>query len=103
MSSPGQRMLHRKMRGSTAIERLGYNPLTQELFVLFNKNGRYPEYVFGGVDSELASAFMLARSPGSFYHRHIKENSRYTVNKPLGSFRLGALGRRVRNVFSFSR
>lgn len=103
MSSPGMRMIHRQIRGSSAIERLGYNPLTQELHVLFKKNGRYPEYIFGGVDPTIAGQFMTARSPGTFYHNNIKQNSRYTVNKPFGSFRLGALGRRVRNVFRFSR
>jgi hypothetical protein len=86
---------------SSAIESIGYNPITQELFILFNKNGRYPEYVFGGVASEVASEFMIAGSKGSYYNENIKGNKRLSVGKPLGSFRLGALGRRVRNVFRF--
>ena len=95
-----KRMIHRKPTNSSAIERIGYNPLTQELFILFKKNGRYPEYIFGGVQPDMATRFMTARSPGTFYHNNIKQNDSFTVNKPLGSFRLGAIGRRIRNVFS---
>lgn len=95
-----KRMIHTRVRNSSAIERIGYNPLTQELFILFNKNGRYPEYIFGGVESDLAGRFLMARSKGTFYHTNIKRNKSFTVSKPLGSFRLGAIGRRIRNVFS---
>lgn len=93
-----KRMLHRQVR-SSAIERIGWNPLTQELSILFNKNGRYPEYIFGGVPEELAFAFMTAPSHGKFYHRYIRNTPGFIVSKPLGSFRLGALGRRVTNIF----
>ena len=99
MSVPGFRMIHRQTPHSSAIERIGYNPLTNELHILFNKGGVYPEYIFGGVNPALAEDFMLARSPGTYYHRRIRGNKRFTVNKAFGSFRLGALGRRVANVF----
>jgi hypothetical protein len=96
-----KRMIVRRTPGSTAIDKIGWNPLTQQLNILFAKNGRYPEYVFGGISKDLAQSFMMARSVGAFYHDNIKKNSNYTVNKPFGSFRLGALGRRARNVFRF--
>jgi hypothetical protein len=95
-----KRMIHTKTPGSTAIERIGYNHLTNELFILFKKKGKYPEYVFGGVQEQTAARFMGARSKGGFYHDHIKANKSFTVSKPLGSFRLGAISRRIRNVFS---
>jgi hypothetical protein len=98
-----KRMIVRQIRNSSAISRIGYNPLTQQLNILFNKGGRYPEYVFGGVEADLATRFMLSRSHGSFYHSNIKDNKAFRVGKPLGSFKLGAFGRRVRNVFRFNR
>lgn len=95
-----KRLLHQLTPESSAIERIGYNSLTQELFILFNKNGQWPEYVFGGVDSAMAKEFMNARSKGSYYNRRIKGRSAFSVTRAFGSFRLGAVRRRIRNVFS---
>ncbi len=85
---------------STAITKIGYNPLTNELFIRFRKAKPYPLYVWGGIAEEMAIDFMRSRSKGEYYHRNIKDNSKFAVGKPLGSYRLGAVGRRVRNLFN---
>jgi hypothetical protein len=96
---PGaERMVHRATPESSAIERIGYNFLTRELFILFRKNGKYPEYVYGGVPPDLATSFLLARSKGKFFHARIDNNRNFTVGAPLGSFRLGSLGRRITSI-----
>lgn len=85
---------------SSAIAKIGYNPLTQELFIKFKKTKSYPLYVFGGIREQTAVDFMRAGSKGDYYHTNIKDNKSFSVGKPLGSFRLGAIGRRVRNLFN---
>ena len=93
-------MIYKNTGGSSAIEKIGYNSLSEELHILFRKNGRYPEYIFGGIDKKTAQNFMLARSPGSFYNNRIKGNKSFKVNRAFGSFTLGAIGRRARNFFN---
>lgn len=93
-----QRMVHTRTPDSSAIEQIGYNQLTHEMSILFRKDATYPEYVFGGVTEKLAAEFLLAKSKGGFYADHFKGNRSFKVSKALGSFRLGAVGRRIRNV-----
>jgi hypothetical protein len=97
----GFRLIHRQTPGSSAIERIGYNPLTQEMYILFNKGGRYPEYIFGGVPSDQVEDFMNSGSPGSYYNQNFRQNRKFTVKRAFGSYRLGAIRRRVANVFRF--
>lgn len=99
LSAPEFRLIHRQTPGSSAIERIGYNPLTQEMYILFNKGGRYPEYIFGGVPSGQVEDFMNSGSPGSYYNHHFRNNKRFTIKKAIGSYRLGAIRRRVANIF----
>lgn len=91
LPSPDFRLIHRQTPGSSAIERIGYNPLTQDLYILFNKNGRYPEYIFGGILPTRAAEFMRAPSPGTYYHRNIRGNKPGAGRRALGQFRLGAI------------
>ena len=95
------RIIHRQTPGSSAIERIGYNPLTQDLYILFKKDGRYPEYVFGGIVSQRAEDFMTAPSPGTYYHQNIRGNKLGAGRRALGSFRLGAIRRNRPNAFGF--
>lgn len=99
MALPSTKLLYRDTPGSSAIERVGWNPITQELHILFNKNGRYPEYIWGGVPKDIAAQFLLAGSKGKFYHARIKGRKQYKVKRAFGSYRLGAVGRRIGNIF----
>jgi len=100
MAGKEPRVVYTTVQGSTAIRNIGYNVFTNELIIEFNKRKAYPEYVFGGIPKEVASAMMRSRSKGKFYHANIKDNKSFTVKKNLGSFKLGAIVRRVRNFFS---
>ena len=93
-------LLYTQTTGSSAIRKVGYNTLTDELHIEFEKRKKYPEYIWGGVPEDLVTNFLRAGSKGSFYHAHIKGKSSFKVKKAIGSYRLGAIGRRIRNVFS---
>jgi len=93
-------LLYTDITNSEAIRRIGYNTITQELHIEFNKRKQYPEYVWGGIPKELSLDFLTARSKGKFYHARIKDKTAFRVGKPLGSYKLGAIGRRIRNIFS---
>ena len=93
-------ILYTPTTGSTAIRRVGYNTLTKELHIEFKKRKQYPEYIWGGVPDELVADFLRSSSKGGFYHDYLKGKSAFKVKKAIGSYRLGAIGRRIRNVFS---
>ena len=93
------RIVHRATPNSSAISRIGYNVLTGDLMILFNKPaGRYPEYRWGGVPRDLAEDFMTSTSPGQFYHRHIRRGG-YRISPSFGSYSLGGIGRGIRRLF----
>ena len=100
MANPLSQMITRDIGGSTAIERIGYNIVSQELFIKFKHREKYPTYIFGGIQRDLVEQFFMARSHGSFYHNHFKSSTSYRVDRAMGSFRLGAVGRRLRNFIS---
>ena len=89
-------LVYTDIQGSTAIQRIGFDTVTSALTIVFvGKTPPYPEYVWGGVESELIKAFFLAPSKGKFYHRFLKGNPRYTIQPVNGSYRISALGRKV--------
>ncbi len=94
----GNPMIITETPGSEAILRIGYNPVSSEMSILFRGKEEYPEYVYSGVDPKLALEFLTARSKGRFYHSRIKNNTGIKVNKAFGNFRLGLLGNRVKQV-----
>lgn len=92
----GLKVVYKDTPGSGAIERIGYSSALQELHIVFRDKQEYPEYVWGGVDPELAYQFMyLAGSKGTFYHRNLRGRGEYRLTSTMGSFKLSAIGRRV--------
>ena len=84
---------------SDAIGRIGYDVITSELRIIFRDKERYPEYIWGGVPRDMAADFLISRSKGGFYHSQLKGKADFKIKKALGSFRLAAVGRRIKNVF----
>jgi len=81
------------IKGSTAIQRIGYDTVTGELRIVFKDKFGYPEYIWGGVEPKVIENFFLAGSKGKYYHQWIKGRSEYRVRPAFGSFRLSAIGR----------
>ena len=92
------RVIWTDVQGSTAIARIGYSVALQEMRCVFFNREEYGEYIFGGMPEEMVIGWLTARSKGGFYHDYIRNNKRYTVSRQLGSYKLGALGRRVGNA-----
>lgn len=82
---------------STAISRVGYDVFTHELRIVFEDRQGYPEYMWGGVDPEMAALLLGAPSIGQMYHSQIKGRPAFRLKRTLGSFRLAAIGRRIVN------
>ncbi len=59
---------------SSQIAAVGYDARARELVIQFRAAGRNDErlYAYGGVPPELAAGLVTALSPGSFFHRHIR-------------------------------
>ena len=59
---------------SSQISAVGYDATTRELVIRFHSSGRKQErvYSYEGVPSELATGLIVAKSPGSYFHRHIR-------------------------------
>jgi len=55
---------------SSAIESVGYDPATQQLYITFT-SGSHP-YTFCAVPPAVHSALMAAPSKGRFYNAHIR-------------------------------
>jgi hypothetical protein len=60
---------------SSQIAAVGYDPTARQLVVRFRGSDRYPEaiYSYAGVPAEVAAALVAAESPGSYFHRHIRQ------------------------------
>lgn len=82
---------------SSAIARVGYDVLTSELRIVFKNKPQYPEYIWGGVTSEMAASFLSSPSKGEFYHAYLKNQKAFRLKRRLGSYRLAAIGRRIVN------
>ena len=62
-------MPFREMRASSAIERVGYNPVTHELSIWFAGRRRY---IYSDVPAEVYHALSHAESAGSYVSRAVK-------------------------------
>ena len=82
---------------SSAIARVGYDTITSELRIVFREKPQYPEYIWGGIQKEMAALFLSAPSKGQFYHAQIKGRKAFKLKRALGSYRLAAIGRRIVN------
>jgi hypothetical protein len=84
---------------SSQIAAVGYDATTRELVIRFHSSGRKQEavYSYDGVPFELAKGLIVAESPGSYFHRHIRQG-RYPYRRHEGeSLRQNEpLGREVR-------
>lgn len=60
--------------GSTAIREAWYQPITNTLWINFNKVKSYPKYRFDDVPGDVMAGFANARSKGAYYHQNIKGN-----------------------------
>ena len=60
---------------SSQIAAVGYDATTRELVIRFHSSGRKQQrvYSYEGVPSELAKGLIVAESPGSYFHRHIRQ------------------------------
>jgi hypothetical protein len=60
---------------SSQIAAVGYDPIACQLVIRFRGSGRRPEavYSYAGVPAEVAAALVAAESPGSYFHRHIRQ------------------------------
>ena len=63
-------MLHEV--SSSAIERIGYNERTGELWVLFNASGKHHSYKYLDVPLPVFDNFLTAKSKGKYYNLHVK-------------------------------
>lgn len=103
-SATGLKVVYKDTPSSTAIARIGYSVALQELRIVFRDKEEYPEYVWGGVDPELALQFMhVAGSKGKFYHRNLKGRGEMRITSTMGSFKLGAIGRRISKAIGSTR
>jgi hypothetical protein len=59
---------------SSQLAAVGYDEGRRELVIQFRASGRHPEaiYSYDGVPPELARGLIVAESPGSYFHRHIR-------------------------------
>jgi KTSC domain-containing protein len=65
---------------SSNIEALGHDGKMKILYVKFLSGGLYS---YTPVDVSTFVKFMKAKSKGEFFHKHIKNNSKYTVQKVM--------------------
>jgi hypothetical protein len=74
---------------SSQLAAVGYDEGTLELVIRFRASRRYPEaiYSYDGVPPELARALLVAESPGSYFHRHIRHGSFPYRRHQSGAFR----------------
>lgn len=56
---------------SSAIRKIGYDPITKRLYIDFEDSDPY--YTFCRVPENVFRAFISANSVGQFYHQHIKD------------------------------
>ncbi|MCW8908727.1 MAG: KTSC domain-containing protein [Sedimenticola sp.] len=56
---------------STAIRKIGYDPLTRKMYIDFEDSDPY--YTFCNVPQHVVKQFISASSVGRFYHQHIKD------------------------------
>jgi KTSC domain len=70
---------------SSQIAAVGYDAATRELVIRFRSSGRKQErvYSYDGVPFELAKGLIAAESPGSYFHRHIRQG-RYPYRRHEG-------------------
>jgi hypothetical protein len=59
---------------SSQIAAVGYDATTRQLVIRFHSTGRKQErvYSYDSVPSEPATGLIIAESPGSYFHRHIR-------------------------------
>ena len=88
---------------SEAIASIGWDPLLEKCYVLFRNREGYGPYEFGGIPETMFISWVSASSPGSFYHKYLKQNKKYVLRKISGGYSIHAAGRRVRNVFRLGR
>ncbi len=62
---------------SSQLAAIGYDEETRELVIQFRASGRNRNatYSYQGVPPELARGLLAAASPGTFFHRHIRNGS----------------------------
>lgn len=65
---------------SSNIAKLGHDGKMKILYVAFLSGGLYS---YTPVDISTFVKFMKAKSKGEFFHKHIKNNSKYKVQKVL--------------------
>ena len=60
---------------SSQIAAVGYDPTARRLVVRFRGYGGRPGavYSYSGVPAEVAAGLVGAASPGSYFHRHIRQ------------------------------
>lgn len=93
-------LIYRDTPESDAIARIGYDPLTEELRIVFRDRENFPEYVWGSVYREKAMHFLMSSSKGKWYHVNLKDRSEHYMQPAFGSFRLAAIGTRIKNFFT---
>lgn len=59
---------------SSNIQRIVYDPDTQQLTIAFQQGGTYR---YSGVSEETARGFETARSAGSYHHSFIKQQHQF--------------------------
>jgi hypothetical protein len=60
---------------SSQIAAVGYDPIARQLMVRFHGSGPRPEaiYSYAGVPAQIAAELIVAASPGTYFHRHIRQ------------------------------
>jgi hypothetical protein len=60
---------------SSQIAAVGYDPIACQLVIRFRGSGRRPEavYSYSGVPAQIAAGLIVAASPGTYFHRHIRQ------------------------------
>ena len=60
---------------SSQIAAVGYDPTVLQLVVRFRGSGPRPEaiYSYTGVPAQIAAELIGAESPGTYFHRHIRQ------------------------------
>jgi hypothetical protein len=70
---------------SSQIAAVGYNPTARQLVVRFHGSGSRPEaiYSYTGVPAQIAAGLIVAASPGTYFHRHVRQG-RYPYRRHEG-------------------
>ena len=60
---------------SSQIAAVGYDPIARQLVIRFHGCGSRPEaiYSYAGVPARIAAELIGAESPGTYFHRHIRQ------------------------------